>query len=153
MRLLAGADIGRCGHSQLATAQWGHVQAGSWLAEALETCRSPGGLAHADPGDGVEGDLRPYQQIGVQWLYFLTNLGLGACLADDMGLGKTVQVLALLAALGQQAKGAAKNDAESSCRAGVAARQLGAGGGAVHAGTENFGRPSLVPSRRTNCAR
>jgi non-specific serine/threonine protein kinase len=40
--------------------------------------------------------LRPYQQTGVQWLRFLSQLGLGGCLADDMGLGKTLQVLALL---------------------------------------------------------
>ena len=32
----------------------------------------------------------------MRWLYQLTKLGLGACLADDMGLGKTIQVLALL---------------------------------------------------------
>ncbi|MDX9976146.1 MAG: DEAD/DEAH box helicase, partial [FCB group bacterium] len=37
-----------------------------------------------------------YQRNGVAWLRFLTDLGLGACLADDMGLGKTIQVLALL---------------------------------------------------------
>jgi non-specific serine/threonine protein kinase len=40
--------------------------------------------------------LRPYQEIGVRWLWFLSRLGLGACLADDMGLGKTIQVLGLL---------------------------------------------------------
>ena len=40
--------------------------------------------------------LRPYQHEGLNWLRFLTRLGLGACLADDMGLGKTIQVLALL---------------------------------------------------------
>jgi SNF2 domain-containing protein/SNF2 helicase protein len=45
---------------------------------------------------------------GVRWLYLLTQLGLGACLADDMGLGKTIQVLALLLVLGQRTKGAAK---------------------------------------------
>ena len=50
--------------------------------------------------------LRPYQQTGVQWLYFLTQLGLGACLADDMGLGKTIQVLALLAAIDRRMNGA-----------------------------------------------
>ena len=49
-----------------------------------------------DPGDGLKGKLRPYQQVGVRWLHLLTKLGLGACLADDMGLGKTIQVLALL---------------------------------------------------------
>jgi non-specific serine/threonine protein kinase len=46
--------------------------------------------------------LRPYQQVGVNWLWFLSELGLGACLADDMGLGKTVQVLALLLAQGER---------------------------------------------------
>ncbi|MFJ4408737.1 DEAD/DEAH box helicase [Streptomyces sp. NPDC088910] len=41
--------------------------------------------------------LRPYQQRGLDWLAFLSRLGLGAVLADDMGLGKTAQTLALLA--------------------------------------------------------
>ena len=44
----------------------------------------------------------------MQWLYFLTQLGLGACLADDMGLGKTIQVLALLAAIDRRTNGAAQ---------------------------------------------
>ena len=48
------------------------------------------------PPKGFRGELRPYQQLGLGWLHFLRELGLGGCLADDMGLGKTVQVLALL---------------------------------------------------------
>ena len=52
--------------------------------------------------------LRPYQETGVRWLYLLTQLGLGACLADDMGLGKTIQVLALLLTLSEQPKGSAE---------------------------------------------
>jgi SNF2 family DNA or RNA helicase len=44
---------------------------------------------------GFEADLRPYQHRGLSWLAFLSDLGLGACLADDMGLGKTIQLLAL----------------------------------------------------------
>ena len=56
----------------------------------------------------MKATLRPYQQTGVQWLYFLTQLGLGACLADDMGLGKTIQVLALLAAMDRRTNGAAQ---------------------------------------------
>ena len=40
--------------------------------------------------------LRPYQQIGYEWLYRLYRSTLGGCLADDMGLGKTLQVIALL---------------------------------------------------------
>ncbi|MEI2779087.1 MAG: DEAD/DEAH box helicase [Tetrasphaera sp.] len=45
--------------------------------------------------DGFLADLRPYQQRGLSWLNFLSELGLGAALADDMGLGKTIQLLAL----------------------------------------------------------
>lgn len=46
--------------------------------------------------DSFQGNLRPYQVRGVSWLKFLTQWGLGACLADDMGLGKTIQLIALL---------------------------------------------------------
>lgn len=42
------------------------------------------------------GILRPYQQEGYNWFYFLKQNQFGGCLADDMGLGKTVQTLALL---------------------------------------------------------
>ena len=45
---------------------------------------------------GFEGELRPYQEVGVGWLEFLRRFGFGGCLADDMGLGKTVQILAML---------------------------------------------------------
>lgn len=41
-----------------------------------------------------KGELRPYQQQGVDWLLFLRKFGFGACLADDMGLGKTIQMIA-----------------------------------------------------------
>ena len=57
------------------------------------------------PGTALKGTLRPYQQVGVRWLYLLAKLGLGACLADDMGLGKTIQVLSLLLVLKRQADG------------------------------------------------
>ncbi len=103
MRLLAGAEFGPASKTG-ATAEWGHVQAGAWLAEALANCRSPEGLARTDPGDGFKATLRPYQQVGVQWLHFLASLGLGACLADDKGLGKTIQVLAMLSGLARQAQ-------------------------------------------------
>ncbi len=41
--------------------------------------------------------LRPYQQVGVNWLQFLVKYNLNGILADDMGLGKTVQTLAHIA--------------------------------------------------------
>ncbi|HTR49678.1 MAG TPA: DEAD/DEAH box helicase [Kofleriaceae bacterium] len=45
---------------------------------------------------GFRGELRPYQQHGVDWLVFCRDAGLGCVLADDMGLGKTIQALAVV---------------------------------------------------------
>ncbi|MFG1710165.1 DEAD/DEAH box helicase [Nonomuraea sp. M3C6] len=45
---------------------------------------------------GLDARLRPYQERGLAWLSFLSELGLGGVLADDMGLGKTITTLALL---------------------------------------------------------
>ncbi len=45
------------------------------------------------------GVLRPYQQKGFEWLYFLREYNFGGCLADDMGVGKTVQTLVFLLSL------------------------------------------------------
>lgn len=42
------------------------------------------------------GELRPYQQLGMSWLFFLRRYGFGATLADDMGLGKTIQLISYL---------------------------------------------------------
>ncbi len=47
------------------------------------------------PAD-LSATLRPYQRVGVSWLSFLREAGLGALLADDMGLGKTLQALCAL---------------------------------------------------------
>ncbi|HZG71426.1 MAG TPA: DEAD/DEAH box helicase, partial [Chondromyces sp.] len=46
--------------------------------------------------DGLQGTLRPYQQLGMSWLFFLRSFGFGGCLADDMGLGKTIQLISYL---------------------------------------------------------
>ncbi|MDO4164278.1 MAG: DEAD/DEAH box helicase [Bacteroides sp.] len=45
---------------------------------------------------GLKAQLRPYQQIGFEWLYRNFVSRTGCCLSDDMGLGKTVQTIALL---------------------------------------------------------
>ncbi len=103
MRLLASANIAGDDGDPAETAQWSQVSAGPWLAATLKGMRGPEGLAAVDPGDGLRGVLRPYQQAGVRWLYLLSQLRLGACLADDMGLGKTLQVLSLLVVLKRQA--------------------------------------------------
>jgi non-specific serine/threonine protein kinase len=100
MRLLAGAAVTGT-DKDTGIADWSCVTAGSWLAETLKVLRAPDG-ADADPGPALKGTLRPYQKMGVQWMYLLSGLGLGACLADDMGLGKTIQVLSLLLVQGQK---------------------------------------------------
>ena len=40
--------------------------------------------------------LRPYQQMGVNWLAFLKKFNLHGILCDDMGLGKTLQSICIL---------------------------------------------------------
>jgi superfamily II DNA or RNA helicase len=102
LRMMAGADVDADDDSAASEADWGKVVAGPWLAETLKGLRSPEGLAGIDPGSALNGTLRPYQQVGVRWLYLLAKLGLGACLADDMGLGKTIQILSLLLVLRNQ---------------------------------------------------
>jgi len=107
MRLLAGVE-GAAGDAEEAEArEWFGVRAGRRLAALLDDLRSPERLQAPDPGSEFKAVLRPYQREGVNWLYFLTKLGLGACLADDMGLGKTVQLLALLMMLKRESAGKA----------------------------------------------
>ena len=96
MRLLAGAQLDADDTSVDVTADWVGVSAGDWLRETLEQLRDPSGVVGCSPGEGLNATLRPYQMDGVRWLWFMTRLGLGACLADDMGLGKTIQVIDLL---------------------------------------------------------
>ena len=105
MRLLAGASLDVSG--ELQDADWSELAAGPWLADTLAGLRKPEGLAQIDPGPELKATLRPYQQAGVRWLYLLTRLGLGACLADDMGLGKTIQVLSLLLVLKRESQAVA----------------------------------------------
>lgn len=96
MRLLAGATVDADAASALpaSTAEWSKVVPGEWLRGVLDGLR--GNQSGADPAPELKAQLRPYQQAGVHWLWWLNRLGLGGCLADDMGLGKTVQVLGLL---------------------------------------------------------
>lgn len=70
------------------------VTADGWLGAFLEG-RASQSLVPVEPPEGLQAELRPYQQRGLSWLAFLSSLGLGACLADDMGLGKTIQLLSL----------------------------------------------------------
>jgi non-specific serine/threonine protein kinase len=99
MRMLTGAGAAGDEVAGQTDGDWSQMVAGPWLAETLAALRHPEEMSRVDPGQSLHGKLRPYQRAGVQWLYLLTQLRLGACLADDMGLGKTIQVLSLLLVL------------------------------------------------------
>jgi len=96
MRLLAGVPIQAAEETELPVAEWSALVAGDWLKSTLERMRTPEESKDCQPGRDLNAELRPYQVEGVRWLWFMTELGLGACLADDMGLGKTIQILDLL---------------------------------------------------------
>ncbi len=48
---------------------------------------------------GLKSTLRPYQTLGVNWLFSLYYHGISGMLCDEMGLGKTHQAMALIAAI------------------------------------------------------
>ena len=96
MRLLAGAPADLREDDPQESREWSLVKPGKWLAALLDELRTPAQLKAANPGKTLKANLRPYQQEGVNWLWLLSQLGLGACLADDMGLGKTMQVISVL---------------------------------------------------------
>lgn len=51
---------------------------------------------------GFKTKLRPYQKVGLEWLFRLYCYSLSGILCDDMGLGKTHQAMALIAATKNQ---------------------------------------------------
>jgi hypothetical protein len=71
------------------------VAADGWLGDLLSGAGDRS-LTPVTTPSSFRGELRPYQERGLAWLSFLSDLGLGGILADDMGLGKSVQTLALL---------------------------------------------------------
>jgi superfamily II DNA or RNA helicase len=76
-----------------------HFQPPATWRERGEALRNVSTLPPAPiPGD-LNAQLRPYQRLGVAWLWHLHRHGLGGVLADEMGLGKTLQALAVLASL------------------------------------------------------
>jgi SNF2 family DNA or RNA helicase len=103
-RANSGGEHRRARRTLDAGREWTEIVAGKNLDGLLDGLRTPRPVEEIP---GLQAALRPYQREGVGWLYFLSGLGLGACLADDMGLGKTLQVIALLCLLRDGAGGAA----------------------------------------------
>lgn len=76
-----------------------HAQIDSEFDRRRARLRDFSGIIPQDLPQKFQGELRPYQKAGYDWLHFLREFGLGGCLADDMGLGKTVQALVFLQSL------------------------------------------------------
>src|ERR1039458_7809489 len=96
MRLLAGSppEDGEDSGFSDAQRQWSQILAGKGLSAILRKLNDPQEIENMHPGQTLHATLRPYQELGLRWLWLVSQLGLGGCLADDMGLGKTIQVLA-----------------------------------------------------------
>jgi superfamily II DNA or RNA helicase len=75
----------------LVTTRW---QDGAAIAAHVARFRGVADIPEVAVPAGFTGTLRPYQQLGVNWLQHLRANGLGGLLADDMGLGKTAQTIA-----------------------------------------------------------
>ena len=76
------------------------VKEGKGLLDELLQFRSP-----VEPDiTALKSHLRPYQELGLKWLWFLYHHRLSGLLCDDMGLGKTHQAMALMAAIRHHAK-------------------------------------------------
>jgi SNF2 family DNA or RNA helicase len=72
---------------------------GALLPAEIELCERLANLTEVpsyELPENLTTILRPYQKVGFNWLRFLYEHKLGACLADDMGLGKTLQTIAFL---------------------------------------------------------
>ena len=66
------------------------------ITATTSPANDPPKVSTEEESQGINAELRPYQQQGVEWLHQLHQHGLGGLLADDMGLGKTLQVLTFL---------------------------------------------------------
>jgi len=69
-------------------------ESGKQLARKAKKLSKDKGIRDVAAPRELIGDLRDYQQIGLNWLQFIHRHHLGGILADDMGLGKTIQTIA-----------------------------------------------------------
>lgn len=76
-----------------------HFQPPAAWRQRSEALRNLSTLQPAPASAALNALLRPYQRLGVAWLWHLYRHELGGVLADEMGLGKTLQALGLLTAV------------------------------------------------------
>lgn len=63
------------------------------VPEGWESILHEGEIPAYELPEGMNANLRSYQQEGYNWIRYLFDHNIGALLADDMGLGKTLQTL------------------------------------------------------------
>ncbi len=69
------------------------LKGGDELRKLAQKLKDFSGIDDVPMPTNLQTTLRPYQQIGLNWLQFLREYKFAGILADDMGLGKTVQTL------------------------------------------------------------
>ncbi len=74
----------------------GDVEIESKARRAMTELREIDGIPPIKAPEGLQAELRHYQEAGLSWLWFIYRHGLSGVLADDMGLGKTIQALSLM---------------------------------------------------------
>jgi superfamily II DNA or RNA helicase len=91
--------LSQAGRIQELLEQVGKSNVADGAKELFQKLRDIDEIKGAKKPRNLKASLRPYQEQGFHWLWFLHEIGSGGVLADDMGLGKTVQALALLLAV------------------------------------------------------
>ena len=64
------------------------------LTGLVQVLKQADALPLVSPPEGLQAQMRPYQQQGLSWMQLLRQHRMGGVLADDMGLGKTLQTIA-----------------------------------------------------------
>ncbi len=96
LRLLAGVGLSKESDDDADEAEYCEFKAAGELEKTLSGLKNPGAISIPPLPESLEKTLRPYQVVGLKYLWQTSSLGFGSCLADDMGLGKTLQLLSLL---------------------------------------------------------
>ena len=96
LTLAEALRLGLGGQTPRGTIPPPQIHAEGWVAQLLAQVQGRAIPDAIEIGEEFKGTLRPYQERGLGWLFYLEQFGLGGCLADDMGLGKTIQLIGLL---------------------------------------------------------
>lgn len=105
LRLISGVPTANIEPLNLEEQEICDIQASSEFYKKLQNLKQMSNIdMNIMPNISSKYTLRPYQNAGVQYLWKMSQYGLGVCLADDMGLGKTIQILSLISIWKQENK-------------------------------------------------